>query len=126
MDIPTTTSTVITCTKSKFGDALRLAHAVALSDTTGAVDKAELNEVIDGLVRQADQHRGTFTGYNAYLDCQFTVVPDDAPKADLAAERMARGGQLNNVHPGMLRTTSSLVTEIQAQGRHLRIANDKN
>lgn len=33
-----------------------------------------------------------------------TVPAKDAPRVDLAAERMAKGGQLNNVHPDMVRT----------------------
>jgi hypothetical protein len=70
-------TTTITCTKSTFRSALTLDHAVALSDTSGTVDVAELTKVIDGLVEQANQHRGVFEGHSAYLDCDFIVSPDE-------------------------------------------------
>lgn len=92
-----TATTTITCTKSQFREALvtEYQHNVTF-------DEGTLDEVIDGLVRQANEHRGTFEGHSAYLDLDFTVTPDDAPPADLAAEHMAKPGQLNSVHPSRM------------------------
>jgi hypothetical protein len=77
----------------------------------------ELDEVIDGLVRQADQRRGTYTGYSAYLDCQFTVTPDPGFHACCGAATM---GPHEHGCLGILRATTSQVTEIQQLGRALR------
>jgi hypothetical protein len=76
-------TTTITCIKSEFRANLRNHYATGV-----VIDKAqadELDEVIDGLVRQANEHRGTFEGYSAYLDCDFTVTPDETKCADCDA-----------------------------------------
>jgi hypothetical protein len=75
-------TTTITCIKSEFRANLRNHYATGV-----VIDKAqadELDEVIDGLVRQANKHRGTFEGYSAYLDCDFTVTPDEADEIQSA------------------------------------------
>jgi hypothetical protein len=69
--IPTTT---IICTKSEFADLLRTEFGDGKNDIRN--DSTELIEVIDGLVRQANEHRGVFEGYNAYLDLAFKIRPD--------------------------------------------------
>lgn len=77
------TTITITCTKSEFGARLRNEFVNGAIDARANV--AELNEVIDGLVKQANNHRGTFAGHSAYLDCDFTVTPDDPSMANCAA-----------------------------------------
>jgi hypothetical protein len=77
-----TASTTITCTKSEFRANLRNHYATGV-----VIDKTqadELDEVIDGLVLQANEHRGTFEGHSAYLDCDFTVTPDEADEIQSA------------------------------------------
>lgn len=74
----TNADTTITCTKSEFAAKLHDEYQRGIVIDRRQAD--ELDEVIDGLVRQADQHRGTFTGYNAYLDLDFTVTPDEDPR----------------------------------------------
>lgn len=100
--------TVITCTKSEFHTRLRNAFATGIVFDRAQSD--ELDQVIEGLVRQAEQRGGAYSGYNAYLDCQFTVMPD---------EYMIEGGELGDVNPD-LRTTANPVAGIQRLGRALR------
>ena len=69
------TTTKITCTKSEFSQVLAVEFVGATS---------EMQDVIDGLVRQANAHRGVFTGHSAYLDLDFTVTPDDPSMANCA------------------------------------------
>lgn len=69
-----TAQTTITCTKSQF--AFYLGKAFVPVTALSPDQFSELSEVIDGLVRQADEHRGTFTGHSAYLDLDFTVYPE--------------------------------------------------
>lgn len=61
---------VIECTKGEFIDHLRQAFEDLYWTTDG-------REVIDGLVRQANEHRGVFEGHSAYLDCDFIAYPDE-------------------------------------------------
>lgn len=77
-----TASTTITCTKSEF--AKRLRAEFRNERTAERWSGLELDEVIAGLVRQADAHRGVFTGHSAYLDCDFIVTPDDPSMANCA------------------------------------------
>jgi hypothetical protein len=67
-------TTTITCTKSEFATALKAKFGDGINDIRN--DSAELIEIIDGLVRQANEHRGIFEGHSAYLDCDFVVSPD--------------------------------------------------
>jgi hypothetical protein len=68
--------TTITCIKSEFAHRLRQAYPRGIVIDARAAN--ELNEVIEGLVKQANEHRGTFSGHSAYLDLDFTVTPDKA------------------------------------------------
>jgi len=77
-----TASTTITCTKSEFRGRL----------TDEFVSTSELDEVVDGLVRQANEHRGTFEGYSAYLDCDFIVTPDGD---EIQSAKYAEGDRLH-------------------------------
>jgi hypothetical protein len=79
-----TASTTITCTKSEFADALKAEFAGAW-DAMRQDDYAEFQGVCDGLVKEADNHRGTFEGYNAYLDLDYIVTPDETKCADCDA-----------------------------------------
>lgn len=85
-----TTIPTITCTKSQFGPRLSAMFYACAPD--GAV--AELVTVIDGLVRVAREHQGTFTGYNAYLDLAFTVTPDEDPRNPATVHFQGRDGEL--------------------------------
>lgn len=139
MDIPTSASTVITCTKSEF--AFYLGKAFAPVTALSPDQFSELSEVVDGLVRQSNQHRGTFTGYSAYLDCQFTVTPDAAdvitiPAVTETQRTEARGAaratvryvkdSLNIVLSDSERLTVQALDELsdrlKAAAGHLRIA----
>ena len=93
-----TASTTITCTKSEFGP--RLSAEFVTPAPNHAV--ADVVVVVDGLVRQANAHRGVFTGHSAYLDLDFTVTPDEDPRTmrdqfeaaeDLATERALITGE---------------------------------
>lgn len=66
------TTTRIECTKDEFKATL-IAEFGPLWENLPQRDNAEFLEVIDGLVEQANNTRGTFRGYNAYLDLDFEV-----------------------------------------------------
>lgn len=79
--------TQITCTKSEF--AKRLRAEFRNEHTAERWSGLELDEVIDGLVRQANAHAGVFTGHSAYLDLDFTVSPDWPTETEIAANYKA-------------------------------------
>lgn len=65
-------TTMIECTKDEFRAAL-LAEFGPLWENLPQRDNREFMEVIDGLVRQANNTRGTFRCHSAYLDADFEV-----------------------------------------------------
>ena len=69
----TQATTTITCTKSQFKAAL---EAKFLPVDHARFSGITLASVINGLVKWANEQRGTATGHNAYLDLDFTVYPD--------------------------------------------------
>jgi hypothetical protein len=85
----------ITCTKSKFRENLRNRYVTGVVIDRAQAD--ELDEVIDGLVRQADEHRGTFTGHSAYLDLDFTVTPDSAAPDCPVCATEGNAGEHHNI-----------------------------
>lgn len=76
-----TATTTITCTKSEFSKRLFEAFIAPVRDTER--DTGELNEVICGLVVQANGHQGMFSGHSAYLNLDFTVHPDEPALVEL-------------------------------------------
>lgn len=81
-------ATTITCTKAEF---LTRLTALFVEPVRGSeYDTLELREILNGLAVQADQHRGTFSGYNAYLDLEFIVTPDEPIKIELTESGKAK------------------------------------
>jgi hypothetical protein len=73
-----TASTTIRCTKSELAAALKTEFAGAW-EAMPQRDYAEFQEHCDGIVRQANNHRGTFLAHDAYLDCDLVIAPDETP-----------------------------------------------
>lgn len=132
-----TASTTIICTKSEFGPRLSAEFVTPAPDHA----VAELVVVVDGLVRQAEAHRGVFTGHSAYLDCDFIAYPDETTipavtDAQREQSRIAVRGTMRDVRTslaGMLEGAftlspeglESLADRLHAAAGHLRIAEQR-
>lgn len=70
---------IIETTKSELRAALRAEFVAPLdhSDTDPNLT-TEIGEVIDELVKQADNHRGTYSCYDHYLDAEIVAHPDNS------------------------------------------------